>query len=57
MLILAVVYFHRCFNFVILICDCNDIDGATIRAVDLRSMFPLLPKNMKLPEKRDVEVK
>lgn len=33
------------------------IDGATIRVVDLRSMFPLLPKNLILPEKRDVEVK
>ncbi|MFC5049504.1 hypothetical protein ACFPK9_02555 [Rubritalea spongiae] len=33
------------------------IDGATIRVVDLRSLFPLLPKNLELPEKRDIEVK
>jgi hypothetical protein len=33
------------------------IDGATIRVVDLRSMFPLLPRNLELPEKRDIEVK
>ncbi|MGJ8674074.1 hypothetical protein [Rubritalea sp.] len=33
------------------------IDGATIRVVDLRSMFPLLPNNIELPEKRDVEIK
>ena len=37
--------------------DWTFIDGATIRVVDLRSMFPLLPQNLKLPEKRDVEIK
>lgn len=33
------------------------IDGATIRVTDLRSMFPLLPNDLELPKKSDVEVK
>jgi hypothetical protein len=37
--------------------DWSFIDGATIRVVDLRSLFPLLPQDLKLPEKRDVEIK
>ena len=33
------------------------IDGATIRVQDLRSMFPLLPQGLALPEKSDTEIK
>ena len=33
------------------------IDGATIRITDLRSMFPLLPNDLELPVKSDVELK
>lgn len=33
------------------------IDGSTIRFTDLRSLFPLLPSDLELPEKSDVELK
>lgn len=33
------------------------IDGATIQVRDLRSMFPLLPQDLVLPEKSDTEIK
>lgn len=33
------------------------IDGSTIRFTDLRSLFPLLPSDLELPEKSDVEIK
>lgn len=32
------------------------IDGSTIRITDLRSMFPLLPNDLELPKKSDVEL-
>lgn len=33
------------------------IDGATLKAQDLHSMFPLLPQDLKLPEKHYQEIK
>lgn len=33
------------------------IDGSTLSMTDLRSMFPLLPNDLVLPEKSDVEIK
>ncbi len=33
------------------------LDGATITVKDLRSLFPLLPHNLKLPKKADTEIK
>lgn len=37
--------------------DWTFIDGATIKVTDLRSMFPLLPKELVLPSRVDEEVK
>ena len=37
--------------------DWTFIDGATLKVTDLRSIFPLLPRNMIIPVKEDKEIK